>query len=88
MAGAAGEQGRRKRASQAQQALTPFCKHSAAAPAAGIELIYATDLQTRLAVARLHDIISATWGLLGGEGLFVPLITAYLFWCGPGEQGW
>lgn len=48
--------------------------------AAGVQLISATDLQTRLAVARLHDIINATWGLLGGEGLFVPLITAYLFW--------
>ncbi len=47
-----------------------------------MQLIYATDLQTRLAVARLHDIINATWGLLGGEGLFVPLITAYLFWWG------
>lgn len=46
----------------------------------GVELIFATDLQTRLAVARLHDIINATWGLLGGEGLFVPLISAYLFW--------
>lgn len=56
-----------------------ICKHTTP-HAAGVQLIYATDLQTRLAVARLHDIINATWGLLGGEGLFVPLITAYLFW--------
>lgn len=47
---------------------------------AGTQLIFATDLQTRLAVSRLHDVITATWALLGGEGLFVPLLAAYLFW--------
>ncbi|KAL4422853.1 hypothetical protein ABPG75_009050 [Micractinium tetrahymenae] len=45
-----------------------------------VKLIYATDLQARLAVSRLHAIVSATWGLLGGEALFIPLVALYLFW--------
>ena len=63
-------------------------------PLLPVNLIRATDLQTRLAVSRLHTIISLTWGLLGGEGAFVPLLAAYLFMCagwgrkrGPGMRG-
>ena len=44
-----------------------------------MQLIYATDLQTRLAVGRLHSVLSATWGLLGGEGAFIPLLALYLY---------
>ena len=51
-----------------------------------MQLIYATDLQTRLAVSRLHDVITTTWALLGGEGLFVPLLAAYLFWRATGAR--
>lgn len=43
--------------------------------------MYATDLQTNLAVAKLHGILSATWGLLGGEAAFIPLLALYLFMC-------
>jgi len=45
-----------------------------------VNQIWATDLQARLAVGRLDHLISLTWGLLGGEGLFIPLVAAYLFW--------
>ena len=48
-------------------------------PPAGAQLIYATDLQTRLAVSRLRVILTATWGLLGGEGAFIPLAALYLY---------
>lgn len=44
--------------------------------------IYATDLQARLAVSRLGTIARATWGLLGGEAVFIPLVALYLFWWG------
>ena len=47
-----------------------------------VSLIFATDLQTRLAVSRLGSIVAATWGLLGGEGVFIPMVAAYLFWWG------
>lgn len=29
---------------------------------AGMQLIFATDLQTRLAVKRLYEVVTATWG--------------------------
>lgn len=47
-----------------------------------VNTIYATDLQARLAVSRLGTIARATWGLLGGEAVFIPLVALYLFWWG------